>query len=146
MDSFSKKLMAELREMEQAGRMMRNVSLTRMMPYSSCNWQPPVDIYEAEGAYYMYVDLAGIDKDALEVIAEERQLHIKGARQLPPHPSIACVHQLEIELGLFGRTIVLPGVIDVDGVSSVYDNGFLVITLPKRQESGNVQIRIIPGE
>ncbi len=146
MDSFSKKLIAELREIEQTGRIMRNMSIARMMPYTTGSWQPPVDIYEAETDYFVYVDLAGVDRDSLKVIAEERRVHIKGVRQLPPQPSIACVHQLEIELGVFGRTVVLPGVIDVDAVSSAYKNGLLVITLPKHRLSGNVQIRIIPGE
>jgi len=49
MDPFSKKLMRELKEMERTGRMMRNLSFIRMMPYMSGSWQPPVDMYEAEG-------------------------------------------------------------------------------------------------
>jgi len=145
MDSFSKKLIAELEEMEQAGRRLRNLSLAHMMPYASGNWQPPVDVYEAEEELYLYVDLAGVDNDSLSVIADERQIRIKGVRKLPPQPSIACVHQLEIELGVFDRTVQLPAGIDVNRVSSVYSEGILVVTLPKRKKTCKVRIRIIPG-
>jgi len=146
MDSFSKKLIAELEEMERAGRRLRNMSLARMMPYKSGSWQPPVDVYEAEDELYLYVDLAGVNKDSLTVLADEHQIRIKGVRQLPPQSSIACVHQLEIELGSFDRTVTLPTSVDVDRVSSVYSEGILVVTLPKRKKTCKVQIRIIPGE
>ncbi len=142
MDSFSKKLIAELREMEQTGRMLRNMSAARMVPYGSGSWQPPVDVYEAEDEYYVYADLAGVEKKSLELVAEERRIRIRGMRELPPHPSIACIHQLEIELGAFDRTVPLPGPVTVDSVSSVYENGFLIVTLPKRRQSGKVQINI----
>jgi HSP20 family protein len=146
MDPFSKKLMRELEEMERAGRMMRNMSLARRMPYMSGNWQPPMDVYEAEEALYVYVDLAGIKKEALEVVADERLLRIKGTRTLPFESSIACVHQLEIEVGPFERTVTLPTAVDVNEVSSVYTDGILLITLPRQKNHGKVQISISPGE
>ncbi len=146
MDSFSKKLIAELEEMERAGRRLRNMSLARMMPYKSGSWQPPVDVYEAEEEFYLYVEVAGVNKDSLAVIADEHQIRIKGLRKLPPQSSIACVHQLEIELGAFDRTVSLPATVDVNRVSSVYSEGILVVTLPKRKKTCKVQIRIIPGE
>ncbi len=146
MDPFSKKLIAELEEMERTGRMLRNMSLARMMPYKSGSWQPAVDVYESEGELYLYVDLAGVKKDSMAVVADERQVRIKGLRRLPPQPSIACIHQLEIELGPFERTITLPAVVDANRVSSVFSDGILVITLPKRKKAGKVRIRIIPGE
>lgn len=146
MDSFSKKMIAELEEMERAGRWLRNMSLARMMPYKSGSWQPPVDVYEAEDELYLYVDLAGVNKDSLTVLADEHQIRIKGVRRLPPQSSIACVHQLEIELGSFDRTVTLPASVEVDRVSSVYSEGILVVTLPKRKKNCKVQIRIIPGE
>ncbi len=146
MDPFSKKLIAELEEMERTGRMLRNMSLARMMPYKTGGWQPPVDLYESEKELYLYVDLAGVKQESMAVVADERQVRINGLRRLPSQPSIACIHQLEIELGPFDRTVALPAIIDVNRVSSVYSNGILVVTLPKRKKSEKVRIRIISGE
>ncbi|NLX19127.1 MAG: Hsp20/alpha crystallin family protein [Desulfobulbus sp.] len=147
MDPFSKKLLEELEQMQQhTGRILRSMSLTRMMTIETGGWQPPVDIYEAEDCIYVYAELAGVITESLRVIIDGRQLRISGTRQLPAHQSIACVHQLEIELGDFQRTLTLPSAVEPDAVSSSCTNGLLTVTLPKRIRKGKVSIRIIPGE
>ena len=80
------------------------------------------------------------------MIAGEHQLRVSGNRQLPAQGSIACVHQLEIELGRFERTVTLPSVVDVDQADSSYSDGILMITLPKRQKKGRIQIQVHEGE
>lgn len=147
MDPFSKKLLEELEQMQQhTGRVLRSMSLSRMMPTESGGWQPAVDIYEAESSIFVYAELAGAVADSLRVTVDGQQLHISGVRQLPAHTSIACIHQLEIELGGFQRSLTLPSAVEVQGVKSSYVNGILVVTLPKRQGKGKVTIRITPGE
>jgi len=147
MDPFSKKLLEELEQMQQhTGRILRSMSLSRMMPTGSGGWQPAVDIYEAENLIFVYAELAGVVADSLRVSVDGQQVHISGVRQLPPHQSIACIHQLEIELGAFQRTLTLPAAVEVEGVDSTYINGILVVTLPKRIRKGRVTIRITPGE
>lgn len=147
MDPFSKKLLEELEQMQQhTGRILRSMSLSRMMPMETAGWQPPVDIYEAERSIYVYAELAGVTSDSLRVTVDGQQLRISGVRQLPPHQSIACIHQLEIELGEFQRTLTLPSTVEIEGVESTYTNGILMVTLPKRIRKGRVSIRITPGE
>ena len=147
MDPFSKKLLEELEQMQQhTGRILRSMSLSRMMPMEADGWQPAVDMYEAENVLYVYAELAGVVSDTLQVTVDGQQLRISGLRQLPPHQSIACIHQLEIELGSFQRTLPLPSAVEVEGVESTYTNGILVVTLPKQTRKGRVTIRITPGE
>lgn len=147
MDPFSKKLLEELEQMQQhTGRVLRSMSLSRMMPMESDGWQPAVDIYEAESRIYVYAELAGVVGESLRVTVEGQRLRISGVRQLPPHQSIACIHQLEIELGNFQRTLTLPSAVEIEGVESTYSNGILVVTLPKQIRKGKVTIRITPGE
>lgn len=147
MDPFSKKLLEELEQMQQqTGRILRSMSLSRMMPMEAEGWQPAVDIYESETSVYVYAELAGVVNDSLRVTVDGQRLGISGVRQLPSHQSIACIHQLEIELGTFQRTLTLPSAVEVEGVESVYANGILMVTLPKRIRKGKVQIRITPGE
>ncbi|MDY0389914.1 Hsp20/alpha crystallin family protein [Desulfobulbus oligotrophicus] len=147
MDPFSKKLLEELEQMQQhTGRILRSMSVTRMMTMETAGWQPAVDIYEAEDCIYVYAELAGVISESLRVVIDGRQLRISGSRQLPAHQSIACIHQLEIELGSFQRTLTLPSSVETDGVISSCTNGLLTVTLPKRIRKGKVSIRIIPGE
>lgn len=146
MDPLSRKLLKELEEMQQrTGRMLRNMSISRMLTVDSGTWQPPMDIYECDDEFYIYVDLAGGDAQSFSVVVDGHKVHISGRRHLPPHKAIACVHQLEIELGAFNRSVNLPGAVDIDGVSSSYTNGILCITLPKRQRRCRIDITIDQG-
>ncbi|HBI15576.1 MAG TPA: heat-shock protein Hsp20 [Desulfobulbaceae bacterium] len=147
MDPMSRKLLKEMEEMQQrTGRMLRNMSMSRMLNMESGALQPSMDIYESEGEYCIYAELAGVDAETFSVVVDGHQVRIHGRRHLPPHKAIACVHQLEIELGPFDRTVNLPGAVDIDGVTSSYANGILCITLPKRQARGRVNIAITDGE
>ncbi len=147
MDTLSRKLLKEMEEMQQrTGRMLRNMSMSRMLNMGSCAFLPSMDIYESEREYYIYADLAGVDAQSFSVVVDGHQVRIHGRRHLPPHQEIACVHQLEIELGVFDRTVNLPGAVDSEAVTSTYTNGILRITLPKRQARGRVNIAIMPRE
>jgi len=147
LDSLNKKLLKELEDMQlQTGRMLRNMSIGRLISPGSGPWSPPVDIYESQGEFYVYADLAGADKESLSVIAAENQLRFYGTRKMATMKNINCVHQLEIELGSFDRTINLPGSIEVDQVSSNYTDGILTIVLPKKKRKGRINITISSGE
>lgn len=147
MDHFSKKILQELEEMQQqTGRMLRNMSLTQMVPMERGRWQPAADIYEAATEIYVYFDLAGVEQGSFEVVVGTHQVRVSGSRQLPAHGSVACVHQLEIELGWFERTVHLPAVVEVDQATSSYLDGILMITLPKQQKKGRVRIQVQLGE
>lgn len=146
MDSLDKKILKELEEMQlQTGRMLRNMSIGRMMQPGSGPWSPPVDIYESKEEFYVYVDLAGADKESLSVIAAEDRVRFYGIRRMSAKKSINCIHQLEIELGSFDRTIPLPGMIDVENVSSNYTDGILTIILPKKKHKGRINVTITTG-
>jgi len=136
MAPIGRKLVREIQEMQlQTGRMLRNMSFTRMVKIESGLWQPPVDIYESDEEITVYCDVAGVMKDSLELLVEEHQLHISGRRQLPGTQAVVRIHQLEIELGAFARTVALPAIIDVEQVSSSYLDGILVVSLKKRVAS-----------
>lgn len=146
MDPLSRKLLKELEEMQQqTGRMLRNMSMARMTSLDSGSWQPAVDVYESESEYYVYFDIAGADAASFSVVVHSQKVRVHGRRKLPGQKSIACVHQLEIELGLFDRTVILPGTVEIEAVTSMYTNGILTITLPKKQGRSRVTIEISSG-
>ncbi|MDD5760321.1 MAG: Hsp20/alpha crystallin family protein [Desulfobulbaceae bacterium] len=154
MAPLGKKLFREIQEMQmQTGRMLRNMSFTRMVKIESGLWQPPVDIYESAEEITVYCEVAGVIKDSLELLVEEHQIHISGRRQLPrmqvkvkdgmvslvpgmtEERPVVSIHQLEIELGDFARTVVLPVLVDVEQVASSCLDGILVVSLKKKVES-----------
>jgi HSP20 family protein len=142
MAPVSRKILREIHGIQiQHGRMLRNMSFTKMFKIKSGCWQPPIDVYEAGEELILYCDLAGVVKESLELLVEEHQVQIRGLRQLPGRQTIVCVHQLEIELGAFSRTLILPAMIDVEHVKSSYVDGILVVSLRKRMDR-QVVVRI----
>src|SRR5882672_7317797 len=57
--------------------------------YNFCpseTWTPNVNLYETDSAYIVCVDLAGVDKDKIDVIVSEQKLTLRGARLVPLPP------------------------------------------------------------
>ncbi len=129
----------------QTGRMLRNMSFTRMIKIESGFWQPAVDVYESGEKIVLYFDLAGVVKESLDLLVEEHQVHIRGSRQLAQPRAIACIHHLEIEQGSFARMVELPALIEVKDSSSSYVDGILVVSLRKKKAQNQITIRVQVG-
>jgi HSP20 family protein len=137
MDDFDRKILEEFRELErQMGRMLRTSSLSRMIPIgSSGGWQPAVDIYETAAEIIVLMDTAGIDVGSIAITAEKNRITVEGRRSLPKHGNVCCIHQLEIELGYFKRSISFPVAVKFDQPTFKCQNGILEIRLPKERQS-----------
>ena len=140
MDDFDRRILEEFKELErQMGRMLRASSLTRMIPMtSSGGWQPAVDVYETTDDIIILMDTAGIDMNHIAITAEKNRIIVEGRRNLPKRGNVCCIHQLEIEMGYFKRTISFP--VSVNFVEPVFNcqNGILEIRLPKETKSCSI--------
>ena len=107
-------------------------------------WTPNVNLYESDTAYIVCVDLAGVDKEKIEVVVADQKLTLRGARLVPTmpendghhasgehHPKLR-VHVMEIDHGPFCREVELPADVDRDGIEAAHRNGLLWIELPKK--------------
>jgi len=94
---------------------------------------PPVDVYETETEVVVRMEIAGIDPTTIDImIMQAKQLLvIRGRRSDPAAGKPRKYHNMEIECGEFSRRIRLPRDVDQEGTSAHYEDGFLVITLPK---------------
>ncbi|OQX07403.1 MAG: hypothetical protein BWK76_24890 [Desulfobulbaceae bacterium A2] len=145
MDVLGKKLFHELEMMRrESGRMLRHLAFGRMPPFEGGSpWRPAADVYETGAEVLAYLDVAGVDPGSLSVMAEGGRLRVSGRRELPPQPELVCVHQLELEFGPFERLLPLPPSVDVSRISSRYQQGLLVIVMPKRTQPEKVRIQVL---
>ncbi|MCS7192564.1 MAG: Hsp20/alpha crystallin family protein [Armatimonadetes bacterium] len=108
------------------------------------HWEPPVDVCENEEAYYIVVDVAGVDKQDLEVEYHPNgSLVVRGLRRPPSMGAVQCLI-LEIPYGTFERRIKLPSSVDPESITAEYQLGLLIIRVPKKLSSGkarSVQIK-----
>jgi HSP20 family protein len=99
-------------------------------------WNPNVNLYETEHSYLVCVDLAGVDKQKIDITVDNHVLKLHGHREVP-HPSSghhqrARVHLMEIDHGAFNREVELPVDVSPDHIKAHYAEGLLWIELPKR--------------
>jgi HSP20 family protein len=101
--------------------------------FSLCerNWKPQMDIYETSEEIIIRAEIAGVDKENLEVEISSRAVKIFGSRLQPTGDNHATYRLAEIQYGKFERILYLPAPIDTDVVSTSYTNGLLQIRLAK---------------
>ena len=109
--------------------------------YPSESWTPNVNLYETTRSYLVCVDLAGVDKEKIDVEVADHRLKLRGARAVPSfwepgpggsegHEKVR-VHLMEIDHGGFTREVEIPTDADRQGINATYRNGLLWIEIPK---------------
>ncbi len=103
---------------------------------------PPIDVSETEDAYQVEVDLPGVDAKNLEILIEGRTLTIRGQINEEKEDRRGSYLLKERRQGQFMRAVALPGMVDVDQVKSQFENGQLILTLPKAAQNRARRIEI----
>ncbi len=125
--------------------MFRPRPVSPMFASAECTWIPQMDIYETPEEIIVLAEIAGVDKDDLEVEINSRAVKIHGTRQPMPRVDNTTYRLAEIQYGRFERVLYLPAPIDTDVVSSSYTNGFLQIRLAKTSRKITHKIPIEDG-
>ncbi|HWB55032.1 MAG TPA: Hsp20/alpha crystallin family protein [Tepidisphaeraceae bacterium] len=100
-------------------------------------WKPAVNLYETATAYLVCVDLAGVDKDKIDLEVRDQCLTLRGTRTVPMDrpktPGVrVSVHLMEIDHGAFHREVQLPDDVQREKIVATHHNGLLWIELPKK--------------
>lgn len=105
-------------------------------------WAPAINAYRLPDRIEVCVDLAGVERDSIDLSVEPGALTVRGLRHTPmpepehggepAHSTDAQILVMEIEHGPFERTLRLPRGVSVDHVEAEQANGMLCIRLPLR--------------
>jgi HSP20 family protein len=97
-------------------------------------WHPAINAYRCEECIRICVELAGVDRSAIELTVRPRHVSIRGVREVPepaqPEERALQTISMEIDYGPFQRDIRLPTDVDVEKVHAEQRNGLLWIHLP----------------
>ena len=104
---------------------------------------PPINISTTDKSVDVYLFVAGINPDDVELVIEKNMLSISGTRKLPDaaNDEKSRYRQERFE-GSFKRVITLPETVDTESVEATYKDGVLHITIAKRAETQPRQIKI----
>lgn len=110
------------------------------------DWSPRLDLFEDDDAYYVKIDVPGLDPKDIDLNVTNDVLTIKGERkseEVESDRKKAQQYQREERIyGSFHRTLPLRTPVDADHVNAKLNNGVLYITLPKREETKPRKINV----
>lgn len=98
-------------------------------------WTPRVDLSETDDAYKVEVDIPGVKGDDININYNDHVLTISGERSNESKSKNDEYVRIERSYGKFYRSFRLPKAIDADKIEAQHENGVLLVTVPKAEES-----------
>ena len=105
-------------------------------------WAPEADIVETDEFVTVFMDLPGLDPQAVDITLAGNMLTVKGTRLAPVAEAAGNVHLAERPRGSFSRSIPLPVAVDPESVQAESRHGTLSIRLAKQQSAKPRHIRV----
>jgi HSP20 family protein len=109
------------------------------------SWKPQMDMNETSEQIIIVAEVAGVDKEDLEVEISSRAVRIRATRAPRPCSSDATYRLAEIQYGKFERVLFLPAPIDPEIVSASYADGMLEIRLARQPVDRIHKITVMEG-
>jgi len=105
-------------------------------------WTPFIDLAEDKDAVYVKAEIPGMNQDQISVTIEDNVLSIKGERKTEKEEKEKQFYRRECLYGIFNRSVQLPSFVDETKIKATYKNGILEMTLPKKEEAKQKQIKV----
>ena len=94
-------------------------------------WLPVFDMTENEKEYVVRLEVPGIHKENLDINLRDNVLTITGKREVTQDQKAEAYLWKEREFGRFVRTMRLPTPVVENKIEALYQDGVLVVRLPK---------------
>lgn len=106
-------------------------ALLRTREAEPAAWLPPFDLLETDAEYLVRLDVPGAHRENLDITLVGTLLTLSGRREFPgAEPTERYLHA-EREWGEFHRMIRLPAPAIAENVTATYQDGVLLVHLPK---------------
>jgi HSP20 family protein len=102
----------------------------------------PTDVAEHENALQLTMELPGVEPDAVHLSLENNILTIRGEKRQEIDENNERVHRSERVYGVFERTFALPNSVDADKIEARFENGILIVRIPKAERARPREIRV----
>lgn len=105
-------------------------------------FNPSVDLVDTSDYLQVKVELPGVKKDDVEISLKEDLLTIKGEKKEEREEKGENRYYVESTYGTFSRRITLPSLVKNDQVKATFEDGVLLITLPKAEEEKATEVKV----
>ncbi len=109
---------------------------------TGAEWMPVMDVIEKADKYVVWLEAPGIHKENLDINLVGAMLTITGTREIAPEVEGEGYLLKERAIGKFIRTIRLPVPVAEKKVAAEYQDGVLVVHLPKETPAPATKVLI----
>lgn len=96
---------------------------------------PNIDETEDDKAFYVSIELPGMDEKDVDITLSGRLLTIRGEKKEDEKEEGKDYYRRERRFGSFRRTLELPGEVDESKIEASFKKGVLWVTLPRTKEA-----------
>lgn len=135
---------SQLNNMMNTARTYAPIVMQQMNRDLSSDFIPAVDLEEKDDSYIVRADIPGLEKDKINITAENDVLMIQGIRETQTRNNDYKngVYTSERSYGSFARTVALPGPVNETEIKAEYKDGVLTVQVPKEKSSSASTKRI----
>lgn len=105
--------------------------------------QPSINVVETKENYRIEVAAPGLEKEDFTVNVDNGFLNISAKKEEKEEVKEGNYMRREFNFSSFTRSFELPASIAADDVGAHYENGILIITLPKKEEAKSELAKVI---
>ena len=121
-------------------------SRVSFLPGIAARSYPLLNLSEDKDNVYVEALAPGVDPESLDIALQQDTLRIAGEKQaISEDVKLEAFHRNERSAGKFVRTVTLNTAVDADKVAADYQNGLLLVTLPKAEVAKPKQINVNVG-
>ena len=109
------------------------------------DWNILIDVLQKGDELVVKASIPGIKPDEIDVAVEDNLLTLRAERKADSEGEQSGYLIQERPTGSFYRALRLPQTVDTNKIESEYENGVLIIRMPKAEEKKKKQIQIKVG-
>lgn len=101
-----------------------------------------IDVLDRDNEIVILAEVAGMDKEKLDVQVHGNQVYISGSKEEKPGTDAGRYIYRERRYGEFSRTVQLPVEVDASQSKAAYNDGVLELVLPKAESAKRRKIAV----
>ncbi|PSB00604.1 Hsp20/alpha crystallin family protein [Merismopedia glauca] len=109
---------------------------------SDIHWQPAVEMSDQENNIVVKASLPGVEPKDIDVSVSRNAVKITGEHTYENKTENKGFYHSEFSYGRFERTIKLPVAVQNDQVKAEFNNGILILSLPKVEGDQNKVVKV----
>lgn len=103
---------------------------------------PSVDVIDRDDEVVVKAEIPGVRKEDVELSVTDNTLTISGETRHEEKEEKENYSRREIRRGAFSRTVTLPAAVDTDKATAKFEDGMLVVSMPKLTKTSRKRVEI----